>query len=46
MFLIGWRNERLSNENRTNNEKTKMDTAKNNRGIKIARTNFFKKVFM
>ncbi len=46
MFLTGWRNERLSNENKINNEKTKIDTAKNNLGIKMARTNFLKKVFI
>ncbi len=46
MFLTGWRNERLSNENKINNENTKIDIAKNNLGIKIARANFLKKVFI
>ena len=46
MLLTGIRNDRLSNENKINNENTKMDTAKNNLGIKIARANFLKKVFI
>ena len=46
MLLSGWRNERLSNENKINKENTKMETAKNNLGMKIARANFLKKVFI